>query len=214
MPRLSTIIFGVGIVVVAVILIVVVTNSGGDGENRTVDMAAVMTLPDDVAPDIIIGDPDAPVTVIEYASMTCPHCAAFHADSYPELKERFIDTGQANLIVREYSRDDFDLAAFMLARCVPEANRIDFMGVLFERQADWYNVPGGLQQIALGNGMSQDMLEACLTNGELEDQIQATTARAQAEFEVTGTPTFIVSGEVFQGNVGIGPLAEAIEAGQ
>lgn len=167
----------------------------------SVDMAELLdTQP---LPDIVIGDPDAPVTIVEYASMTCSHCADFHENSYPQIKEAFIDSGQAKLIVREFPFDPRALAAFALARCMPDdAKRTAMIDVLFDQQASWArgeNASAELLRIAKLAGMSQEDFEACLNNEELQKQIVAVQQAGQTQFGVEATPTFFVNGDKYSG---------------
>lgn len=107
----------------------------GPAQAQTVDTAALLT-PGSL-PDKILGSADAPVTVVEYASMTCGHCANFHMNTYPHLKKEYIDTGKVRFIFREFPLDPVALAAFMLARCMPEDKYFDTVDTLFEKQRTW-----------------------------------------------------------------------------
>ena len=100
-----------------------------------VDVAELMKTGE--LPDNVLGKPDAPFTIVEYSSMTCPHCAAFHKDVLPKLKEKYIDTGKAKYIVREFPLDNVAAAAFMLGRCVDQAKYFDFIDLLYANQEEW-----------------------------------------------------------------------------
>ncbi len=165
--------------------------------------------------DMFIGEEDAPVTIIEYASLTCPHCRAFHVDTYPELKEKHIDTGQARLIFREFPFDDAALAAFMLARCAGEDKYFAMIDVLFEQQAIWTsrdrNVAEELFKIARLAGFTEASFQECLTNVELAQGIRAMKDHAALNFGVRSTPTFFINGEQLDGNYPLSRFDEIIE---
>ncbi len=166
-------------------------------------------------PDMIVGDPDAPVTIIEYASMTCPHCASFHNIVYPELKEKYIDTGKAKLIFREFPLDARAYAASMLARCADEEFYFPMVDVLFKQQANWSRAEdprGPLLQIAKLAGFTQESFEACLKNQELLDNVNTIRKTAAEEFGVTGTPAFFINGEKYSGRTSVEDMSAAIES--
>ena len=178
------------------------------------DVAALME--EGSLPDIVIGDPDAPVTIIEYASMTCSHCATFHTNAYPAIKQQYIDTGKAKLILREFPFDPRALAAFMLARCTGEdSRRTAMIDVLFEQQGEWAraeNASTALLNIAKLAGMSQDEFTACLSDTELQEKIVEMQQRGQSEFGVEATPTVLINGDKYSGALGAEQMAAAIEA--
>ena len=148
-------------------------------------------------PEKTLGSPDAPVTVIEYASMTCGHCATFHADGYKHLKSEYIDTGKVLFVFREYPLDPVAAAAFMLARCAPEDKYFDVIDFMFAEQANWAftsNPREALLNFARQIGFSQENFERCLTNQQLLDGINASRDRAATQFAVTSTPTFFFNG--------------------
>ncbi|UIJ71134.1 thioredoxin domain-containing protein [Aurantimonas sp. HBX-1] len=166
--------------------------------------------------DVVIGDANAPVTIIEYASMTCSHCADFHENSYPAIKQQYIDTGKAKLILREFPFDPRALAAFMLARCTgDDARRTAMVDVLFDQQAEWAraeNASTALLNIAKLAGMSQEEFTTCLNDKELQQKIVETQQRGQAEFGVEATPTFFVNGDKYSGSLSPEQMAAVIEA--
>lgn len=166
-------------------------------------------------PDIVIGDPKAPVTIVEYASMTCGHCANFHVNSYPQIKKDFIDTGKASLIIREFPFDPRALAASMLARCTgDDARRTAMVDVLMEQQDEWAraeNASAALLKFAKLAGMSQDDFTACLNDKELQKKVVETQERGQNEFGVNATPTFFVNGDKYSGALGPDEMAAVIE---
>lgn len=149
-----------------------------------------------------LGDPAAPVTIVEYASMTCSHCASFHKDTYPQLKEKYIDTGKVYFIFREFPLDPVATAGFMLARCVPEDQYFTFVDALFKNQQVWAFTDdriGGLTKMAKQAGLTQEKFEQCLTNQELLDGVNWVKERGVEEFDVSSTPTFFINGEIIRG---------------
>ncbi len=179
----------------------------------SVDVAELMA--EGALPDIVIGDPNAPVTIVEYASLTCPHCAQFHNQVLPDIKADYVDTGIAKVIVREFPFDPQALAGFMLARCVPETQREPMVDVLFQQQATWTraeNVSAALLQIARLSGMSQEAFVACLQNQELQGQVAAVKERGENEFGVRATPTFFINGDRYSGAMTADQMAAVIEA--
>jgi protein-disulfide isomerase len=167
--------------------------------------------------DIVLGSPKAPVTVIEYASMTCPHCAHFSQTTFPELKKRYIDTGKVRFIFREFPFDKLAAAAFMLARCANTAGGSDkFMAVvetLFAEQSQWVveKPLGPLQDIAKQFGFTADSFKACLTNQKVLDGIEAVRDRAVEKLGVNSTPTFFINGKKIVGDVAIDTMAKEID---
>ena len=162
----------------------------------------------------IVGDPDAPVTIIEYASMTCPHCRTFHKDVYPTIKEKYIDTGTAKLYFREFPFDPAAAAAFMLAECAGEEKYFTMIDVLFEKQATWKsgNVVAELFKIAKLAGFTQESFNACLKNQELLDNVLAIQKKAAEDYGVNATPTFFINGEKYSGNMSAEAMGEVIES--
>jgi len=178
----------------------------------TVDMAKL--LEPGVLPDMVLGKADAPVTIVEYASMTCPHCAHFHATTLPELKKKYIDTGKARLIFREFPFDPRAEAGFMLARCSKD-NYYPMIDVLFQQQQSWaavQNSKDALLQIARLAGFTQETFEACLTDQKLLDDIRSVRSRGSDEFKVDSTPTFFINGNQYKGALTIDEMSAIIDA--
>ncbi len=177
----------------------------------TVDLAKLMG--EQALPDIVVGNADAPVTIVEYASMTCSHCRDFHANSYPAIKADYVDTGKAKVILREFPFDPRALAAFMLARCAGDERRTAMVDVMFEQQREWAgaeNASVALLKIAQLAGMSQDQFRACLSNTELQGQIVGVQQLGQ-ELGVSATPTFFINGEKYSGAMSADEMAAVIE---
>ena len=171
-------------------------------EGRPVDAAKVMAPDASALPVKALGAADAPVTIVEYASMTCSHCATFHTTTFPELKKKYIDTGKVRFIFREFPFEPVATAAFMLARCMPDDKYFPMVSTLFETQKAWAfgNDPAaGLLQVARQAGMSQQEFEKCLTDQALADKVQASALYANKELGVNATPTFFINGKKLSG---------------
>ena len=151
--------------------------------------------------DHVLGDANAPVTVIEYASMTCPHCSHFHKTVYPELKKKYIDTGKVRFIFREFPLDPLAAAASMLARCAGKDKYFPLIEAFFEAQSDWV-VQKPLQPmfaIAKQAGFTQQTFDECLANQQMLNGIEESRARAASKLNVNSTPTFFINGKIHRG---------------
>jgi protein-disulfide isomerase len=162
-------------------------------------------------PDIVQGSPDAPVTIVEYASLTCPHCAAFQEETLPKLKAKYVDTGEAKLILREYPLDPIAVAAAMVARCAGPERRTAVVDMLYARQKSWAFVDTPLDALAATVGISQADFEACLKNSELLKKVYDTRAHAKEAFNVNSTPTFFVNGQMLSGEQPIEEFDKTIQ---
>lgn len=165
--------------------------------------------------DIMIGEASAPNTIVEYASMTCSHCAHFHNEVFPQVKEKYIDSGKANYVLREFPLDGLAVAAFMLARCSGEDRYYPMVDGLFETQKTWA-VPGEegkdkLLQIAKQAGFSQEKFDQCLEDKELFDKIVETRRKAHEEFGVDATPAFFINGKRVEGGYEFENFEAALE---
>jgi protein-disulfide isomerase len=169
------------------------------------------------AGDIVLGSDKAPVTVIEYASMTCPHCAHFSETTFPELKKKYIDTGKVRFIFREFPFDKVAAAGFMLARCASrDGGSARYMAVvetLFAKQDEWVNDHPlePLENIAKQLGFSDAEFKACLTNQQVLNDIETVRNRAVEKLGVNSTPTFFVNGKKVVGDVPLETLAKEID---
>lgn len=164
-------------------------------------------------PEKVLGKADAPVTIVEYASMTCPHCARFHATTLPELTTKYIDTGKVRLIFREFPFDPRSEAGFMLARCSND-NYFAMVDVLFKQQQNWASVDNAkdaLLQISKLAGFSQESFEACLTDQKLLEDVRAVQKRGADEFKVDATPTFFINGNTYKGALTIAEMSAIID---
>jgi protein-disulfide isomerase len=178
----------------------------------SVDMEAV--LAEGPLPDMVLGEADAPVTIVEYMSLTCPHCASFHKETFDALKEKYIDSGQVRFIVRDFPFDPRAAAGAMLARCAPEGQYFPMVDMLFEQQSSWaaaQDARGALLQISRMAGFTQESFEACLTNQELLDDVNEVRQKAAEEFEVQSTPTFLINGQRYAGNMSIEQMSAIID---
>jgi protein-disulfide isomerase len=160
-----------------------------------------------------LGDPNAPVTIIEYASMTCPHCAHFHETVYPELKKQYIDTGKVRFIFREFPLDPLAAAGFMLARCAGEGKYFPVIETLFAQQKEWVvqKPLTPLLAIARQAGFTQESFDACLANQNLLQGIEDVRTRGAQKFQVNSTPTFFVNGKKLTGSPTLEVLSKEIE---
>jgi protein-disulfide isomerase len=150
--------------------------------------------------DHVLGSANAPVTIIEYASMTCPHCAHFHETTYPELKKKYIDTGKVRFIFREFPLDALAAAGSMLARCAGKDRYFPLIETLFLQQKDWV-VQKPLEPmlgIARQAGFTQQSFDECLANQEMLTAIEESRNRAM-KLGVNSTPTFFINGKIFRG---------------
>ena len=163
--------------------------------------------------DIMIGSDKAPVTIIEYASMTCPHCAHFEETTLPELKKRYIDTGKVRYVMREFPLDALAAAGFMLARCAGPDKYESVVETLFAKQPDWVTqqpIPP-LMAIAKQFGFTDDSFKACLANQAVLDNITAVRDNAVNKLQVNSTPTFFINGKRFVGDISIDQIAKEID---
>ena len=155
-------------------------------------------------PDMTLGPKDAAVTVTEYASLTCPHCATFTKDVFPKIKAAFIDTGKIRFVFREFPLDIKAAAGSMLARCIAKDDSAKYFAVndlLFKTQDDWVlkDTAASLTRIGKQAGLTQDAVEACLKDQALLDKIAADQKFANEVLKVNSTPTFFINGEMLKG---------------
>lgn len=152
--------------------------------------------PADPLADRVLGDPDAPVTIIEYSSLTCPHCAAFHRETLPVFKERYIDTGQVKLIYRDFPFDAVALRAAMLARCANPDRYFGVLDVLFKSQERWSRAEDpvkALAQIGRLAGVGEEEFQACMSNEALMDGVLNLRLEGERTYSISSTPTFIIT---------------------
>ena len=169
--------------------------------DSTVDMASV--LKPGPLPDLAMGDASG-VPVIEYGSLTCPHCATFSKETFPQLKSAYIDTGKVRFIFREFARNTPDVAGFLLARCLGDDKAFAADELLFAAQDKWAFVDKPLEPLIeamRATGMTREKANECLKNQKLADAIVGMTKQANEQTHLTGTPTFVINGKVYGGDL-------------
>jgi protein-disulfide isomerase len=167
-------------------------------------------------PELSLGPVDAKVTIVEYASMTCGHCANFHNKVFPELKAKYVDTGKVRFIFREFPLEDFAAAASMLARCSGGEKTYPLIAILFGKQDQWAFVGASarvakLFEIAKQAGFTQESFDKCLTDQKLLDQVNAVKDRGADKFGVTSTPTFFINGKKMESGPSLAEFEKVIE---
>jgi protein-disulfide isomerase len=170
---------------------------------KTGDVPVELLMKPGELPDLSLGLPDAKITVVEYASMTCGHCANFAKNVWPEFKKKYVDSGKVHFVFREFPLDPLAAAASMLARCAGGDKAFPLIEVLFEKQDNWALSEGNpvprLFEIAKQAGFTQDSFDKCLTDPKLLDKITAGRSRASDVFGVSSTPTFFINGKRLDG---------------
>jgi len=152
--------------------------------------------------EMSMGDPDAPVTVIEYASFTCPHCATFHSNVLPRLRETYIETGRIHYVTREVYFDPYGLWAGLLARCGDGERYFGIVDLLFSQQREWAAsndgavVANNLRRLGRIAGFSNDEIDACLENRDLAQALVAAYQQNAGRDNIRGTPSFVINGEL------------------
>jgi protein-disulfide isomerase len=163
----------------------------------------------------VLGKADAPVTLIEYASLTCPHCANFAMETLPTIKKDYIETGKVKLIYRDFPLDRLALTASMMARCAPEDRYYGLIETLFRTQDTWARAsdPGvALQRLGAVAGLSKENYDACVANREIFDGIVAMRGQAEQEHKVNSTPTFVLDGRKLTGDLSLPEVRKALDA--
>ena len=184
-------------------------------------VSEVELMAPDALPDMALGDAKAKVTIIEYASMTCPHCAHFQETTFPEIKKKYIDTGKVRYIFREFPLDTLAAAVFMLARCsstngaATDPNKYFAMiDTMFRQQRTWAvekPLPP-LLTLAKQAGFTEQTFNECLANQKLLDGIEKVRDRAANKFKVQSTPSFFINGELVTGALTADEMGKKIEA--
>lgn len=167
--------------------------------------------------DMILGDPNAPVTIIEYASLSCPHCADFHLNVLPQLKTTYIDTGKAKLVYRDYPLNQQALHGAHLAHCVAPQSYFGMLELLFRNQGKWAfgtDVDGELTRLGATAGIDAPKFKACLDDAAMRERIVTRALEAEQKFGVDSTPTFIVNGTKMTGTHVFEDFQKAIDAAQ
>ena len=166
--------------------------------------------------DFVVGNEDAKITIIEYASLSCSHCADFHVNTLETLKKEYIDTGKVRMVFRDYPFNYPALLGSMVLRCIPENYRYDYMNALFKLQPDWVNKKNKksiqeLYKIMQSGGMTKEEYDACIYNTELENEILEGVMEAQNQFNIKSTPSFIINGKLVEGNKSIKEFRQIID---
>ncbi len=165
----------------------------------------------------VIGNPDAPVTIMEFSSLSCPHCASFHKGALPDLKKDYVDTGKVKFVFRDFPLNASAVAGSLLLKCVPLDNRYDFMEMLFDQQSQWAFEPdfiNKLKQYAALLGIGNDEADKCISDRDTEAAMFDVMREGNAEFEISSTPTFIIQpgNEKLVGAQPYGEFSKRIEA--
>ena len=164
--------------------------------------------------EIMMGKADAPVTIVEYSSLTCPHCGAFHRDTLPKLKAEYIDSGKVKILFRPFPFDPYATAGAMLAQCASPKARVGFLDVLFKRQMQWIQSEEpmeALQNLARQAGMSEADFVVCLKDENMLNGIRYMQKTAAEELGVRSTPTFFINGKPLEGGYGLANFDKVLE---
>ena len=183
-----------------------------DKADKSVDMATLLQ-PGPLG-DVWLGPADAKCTIVEYASMTCSHCARFHAETWPELRKRYIDTGKVRFTLREFPLDPLATAAFMLARCEGDKMYYPVTDLLFDQQKNWAYTQkpvDNLEQLLKQAGYTKEKFEACLKNEKIYAGINAVKQRGLDVFKVDSTPTFFINGARYSGEMTLDAMEKVIK---
>ena len=186
-----------------------------------VDMAEVMKA--GALPEMALGEANAPVTIVEYMSTTCPHCATFHNNTFDAIKTKYVDSGKVRFVMREFPFDPRAAAAFMLARCKPQnpaelsdaSQYFPMISMLMKQQETWAAAQDGreaLLQMSKLAGFTQESFQACLTNQKLLDDVNAVRERGAKEFGVAATPTFLINGKRYSGDMSVDTMSALIDS--
>lgn len=157
---------------------------------------------DDARLHRVLGDPSAPITIEEYASMTCPHCAHFHRDTLPELKKQYIETGKVQYILHDFPFDSLSLRAAVVARCAPESSYYPLISTIFANQEQWARAKDpatALNNMAKLVGVTDDQINACLNDKNMIKKIGEIQLQAQKQYGISSTPSFLINGEKITG---------------
>ncbi len=186
--------------------------ASGTKQVSTVDMAEV--LQSGKVEDRFEGEENAPVTIVEYASLTCIHCAHFYNEVLPQIRKKYIKTGKVKLIFREYAFDPRATAGFMLARCAPKDRYFPLIETLFQKQQEWawaQDAVTPLKKIGLMAGFTDESFTGCLKNQTLLDEVNASFERGK-ELGVEATPTFFINGNKYEGAMTVESFFSVIDS--
>tara|TARA_Y100000590_G_scaffold404206_1_gene491526 strand:- start:27 stop:641 length:615 start_codon:yes stop_codon:yes gene_type:complete len=174
---------------------------------------SVLELEED---DFIIGESDAPITIIEYASMSCSHCASFHNNTLETIKSEYIDTGKVKFVFRDFPYNYPALLGSMVMQCTPKDIRYEYMNALYKLQKKWVVRENAvtrkeLYKIMQVGGMSKEDFDACLNNKDVENKLLQRIIAAQNEFNIKSTPSFLINGNLIEGNKSIKEFRQIID---
>ena len=166
--------------------------------------------------DFVIGDKNAPITIIEYASLSCGHCADFHSNTLGDLIKEYVDTGKAKIVFRNFPFNYPALLGSMVLHCIPRDVRYDYMNALFQLQSKWVVRENAkstkeLYKIMQSGGMTKKEFDNCINNTELENNILQAVVAAQNEFNIRSTPSFLINGNLLEGNKSIKEFRQIID---
>lgn len=176
--------------------------------------SAQMVDLDKALEEMSLGDPNAPVVLNEYSSLTCGHCANFHALSLPDLKKKYVDTGKVRIVFHDFPLDSLSVAAVGLARCAGSPRNVEFFDMLYQTQGNWTraeNKVGALAALARFYGLENDDVMACLQNEELMTTIQKNRDRAADMYGIDSTPSFILDGKLIKGALSADDMGDLLD---
>ena len=165
--------------------------------------------------DIVLGDRDAKIVLIEYSSLTCPHCSYFHKEVYPELKKKYIDTGKIVYVLREFVANKQDLDGAILSRCLEDKDDpLKLLNVLYAQQDNWAfnkNYREILENIGQLAGISKEKFASCLARGDWVQMLASNSRSITFYKEFVGTPAFVINGKMHKGIYDVATLSKAID---
>jgi len=176
---------------------------------------ADMATMEQMTEEKVLGQADAPVTMLAFESLSCPHCATFHQGAWPQVKEQYVDTGKVRFVYRDFPTNEAGAIAAMMARCVPPDRYFGMIEMLYRTQGSWLRSPNpreALRQTARLGGLTGEEFEQCVTNEELFQYIRNQQNAANAEYGVDSTPTFVIGDRKIIGPQSFDVFSDAIEA--
>ena len=177
-------------------------------------LAQTPAVPQTATAPRVLGSPDAPVEVIEYASLTCHHCASFHNDVLPQVKKELIDTGKVRLVYRDFPLDRVALEGAILARCLPHERYFPVLSILFAKQDDWSHAKDPVEPLArIGTlaGLSRSAYDACRADKALQDSIVQSRFEGENKHGVESTPSFVIGGKTYKGVLAFDAFKKAVD---
>jgi len=206
------------ILIVAAIALSGCGGGGAAGTDTTADKALDVPSKEELMRDgplgeRVLGKATAPITIIEYASLTCPHCRNYHANIFPRVKREYIDTGKVRYIIREFPIGRTAGAAAIITRCSPEPKYLSVMESFLSRQPEWVSQevrPDAIYSVAKSSGMTRETFDKCLSNQTIIEGLTEVKQRGR-QFGVIGTPTFFINGRKAQGEVTFDEIKAMIE---